>query len=161
MAGYGTDEGFAAWAAAAGHTVPAGTVAAARQRGSTYIDGAYGPRFAGTPTAGVDQEREWPRTGATDRFGTVLASTFIPQRVVHASYEAALQELREPGSLSVVGSTALRVKRERVDGAVEVEYHAPGSGSLAAEMTPVITTIEGLLAPLLRSSAGEPWPMVV
>lgn len=161
MAGYGTDDGFTAWAAAAGLSVPAGTVAAARQRGSVYVDGTYGPRFFGTPTGGVDQEREWPRTGATDRFGTVLASTFIPQRVVHASYEAALQELREPGSLSVVGSNASLVKRERVEGAVEVEYQSSGADTLAAEMTPVMTTIEGLLAPLLRSSVGEPWPMVV
>ncbi|TPN90206.1 DnaT-like ssDNA-binding protein, partial [Mesorhizobium sp. B1-1-5] len=86
MGGYGDDAGFAAYAAAAGYTVPAGTISAARQRGSAYIDGTYGMRFPGQPTGGIGQEREWPRTGAT-AFGAALASDLIPQRVIDASYE--------------------------------------------------------------------------
>lgn len=145
MAGYGDDGGFAAWAAAAGHTVPAGSVPAARQRGSAYIDAVYGERFTGTPTGGVDQERAWPRTGAS-AFGQALASDLTPQRVVNASYEAALIELRSPGSLTIVTDPAKRVKRQKVD-TIEREFFEPGEGTGSA--APVSSVIEGLLAPLL------------
>lgn len=159
MAGYGTNEAFAAWLTENGYSLPEGAPAPAvlRQRGSVYIDGTYGDRFVGAPTGGVDQERAWPRFGAVV-FGSALASDMTPARVVHAAYEAALQEAREPGSLSVVGSAAQRVKREKVDGAVEVEYQQSGAEEFAGAMTPVMTIIEGLLAPLLRPEAPSVMP---
>lgn len=156
MAGYGDDAGFTAYATAAGYTVPAGTIAAARQRGSTYIDGAFGSRFSGTPTGGIDQERAWPRTGAT-AFGTSLADNLIPTRVINASYEAALLELQSPGSLSAVISGTSLVKRERVEGAVEVEYAVSEKLDLYAAAMPVVTIIEGMLAPLLY----QPQPAIM
>ena len=69
MAGYGDDDGFQAFLTANGYTLPDGAPAAAvlRQRGSVYVDGTYSLRFSGSPTGGAAQEREWPRTGATDR----------------------------------------------------------------------------------------------
>lgn len=144
MAGYGTDAGFNAWAAAAGYAVPSGDIPSARQRGSSYIDAVYGDRFTGTPTAGIDQVRAWPRTGAT-AYGSALAVDLIPVRVVDASYEAALIELRAPGSLTVVTDPAKRVKRQKVD-TIEREFFEPGdTGSFA----PTSSIIEGLLAPLL------------
>ncbi|HEU5019681.1 MAG TPA: DnaT-like ssDNA-binding protein [Pseudolabrys sp.] len=149
MAGYGTDEGFATWAEAAGYDVPEGTVAAARQRGSVYVDGTYEDRWPGTPTGGVDQERSWPRTGATDRYGNVIDADTVPARVISASYEAALLELQSPGSLSIVGSNAGRVKRERVEGAVEVEYAASAGSDVVADNRVLSTVIDGILAPLL------------
>ena len=148
MAGYGTNEGFTAYATAAGYTVPAGDIGAARQRGSTYIDGTYGDRFSGVPTGGVEQERAWPRTGAT-AYGSALASDIIPLRVVNTSYEAALLELQSPGSLSAVVSGSSLVKREKVEGAVEVEYAVSDKTDLATAARPVVTVIDGLLAPLL------------
>ena len=72
-----------------------------------------------------------------------------PQRVIEASYHAAYAEAVSPGSLSVSGSAASRVKRERVEGAVEVEYQAGSSEFSAATLTPIFTAVEGLLAPLL------------
>ncbi|MRX33216.1 DnaT-like ssDNA-binding protein [Aminobacter sp. MDW-2] len=151
MAGYGTNEGFTAYAAAAGYAVPAGDIAAARQRGSTYIDGTYGARFSGLPTGGIEQERAWPRTGAT-AYGNALADGIIPLRVVNASYEAALLELQSPGSLSAVVSGSSLVKRERVEGAVEVEYAVSDKTDLATAARPVVTVIDGLLAPLLTAA---------
>lgn len=148
MAGYGTNEGFTAYATAAGYTVPAGDIGAARQRGSTYIDGTYGMRFSGVPTGGAEQERAWPRTGAT-AYGSTLASDVIPVRVVNASYEAALLELQAPGSLSAVVSGSSLVKREKVEGAVEVEYAVSDKTDLATAARPVVTVIDGMLAPLL------------
>jgi hypothetical protein len=54
MAGYGNDEGFATWLAENGHTLPDGAPlpAVLRQRGSVYIDGHYGMRFAGEKAGG-------------------------------------------------------------------------------------------------------------
>lgn len=86
MAGYGTNEGFTVYATAAGYTVPAGDIGAARQRGTTYVEGSCGLRFSGVPTRGAEQDRAWPRTGAS-AFGAGLASDLIPLRVVNACYE--------------------------------------------------------------------------
>jgi hypothetical protein len=46
MAGYGDDSGFTAYCTAAGYSVPTGSVPAARQRGSVYIDGLFLRRSA-------------------------------------------------------------------------------------------------------------------
>ncbi len=149
MAGYGSDEAFEAWATAAGHELPDGQLSAARQRGSTYIDALYGDRFTGAPTAGVDQDRAWPRTGAS-AYGSALASDLVPARVVNASYEAALIELRAPGSLTIVTDPAKRVKRQKVD-TIEREFFEPGD--IDGGGAPVSSVIEGLLAPLLAVEA--------
>ncbi|MER9829173.1 hypothetical protein NKJ51_12400 [Mesorhizobium sp. M0134] len=160
MAGYGDDAGFTAYAAAAGYTVPAGTIAAARQRGSAYIDGTYGMRFPGRPTGGLAQERAWPRTGATV-YGSTLASDLIPQRVIDASYEAAYLELVKPGSLSVSFDPSRKVKRQRVEG-IEREFFEPSdSGNIFAPDAPISTIIEGLLAPLIGPASGLPDILVV
>ena len=163
MAGYGTDEGFAAWLSANGYALPVGAPSAAvlRRRGSVYIDAAYGARFVGRPTDGFAQERQWPRTGAMVH-GQTIPDNVVPNAVVNASYEAAYQEAVSPGSLTAVGSTAARVKREKVEGAVEVEYQSTfGSKTLAEDMTPIITTIDGLLAPYLGPSGAIPGILVV
>ncbi|MER8505101.1 hypothetical protein NKH98_31120 [Mesorhizobium sp. M0833] len=155
MAGYGDDAGFTAYAAAAGHTVPAGTIAAARQRGSVYIDGTYDMRFQGVPTGGLAQERAWPRTGATV-YGSTLASDLIPQRVIDASYEAAYLELVKPGLLSISFDASKKVKRQKVEG-IEREFFEPGdSGNIFAPDAPVSTIIEGLPAPLIGPAYGLP-----
>lgn len=156
MEGYGTDEGFDEWLSANGYDLPeaAPDLAVLRLRGSSYIDATYGARFRGHPTGGVLQERAWPRVDVDG-----VPDNEVPQRVINASYEAALQEAREPESLSAFGSAAHRVKRERVEGAVDVSY-ADGSGNLAADMAVVFTGIEGLLQPFLRP-AYEPFIAVV
>lgn len=153
MAGYGDDAGFNAWLAANGHALTGSLSAAVlRERGSAYIDGQYGIRFSGVPTSGFAQERAWPRTGAC-AYGQAIADDVVPVAVINASYAAAWQEASEPGSLSAVGSAASAVKREKVEGAVEVEYQA-ASGSWSAEsLSPVLTVVEGLLAPFLRPAA--------
>jgi hypothetical protein len=158
MAGYGTDDGFTAWLAANGYTLPDGApaVAALRQRSSIYIDGTYGPRFSGSPANGAAQEREWPRTGATDRFGNAISG--IPNRVVEASYFAAYAEATSPGSLSVTVTPGKQVKRQKVD-TIEREFFE-GQGDAVSSARPVLTAVEGLLAPLL-SPAHSPAILVV
>ena len=147
MAVYGTDEGLTAWLAANGYTMPerATQPAILRQRGSSYVDGLYGPRFGGYPTAGFEQERAWPRSSAY--FGcSQIPTDLIPRAVIEASYAAAYYEAINPGGLSAAVTAAGAVKRERVEGAVDVEYF-PGSGSALENATVVLSSVEGLLAP--------------
>jgi hypothetical protein len=161
MAGYGTDANLKAYWDAAGYTYAADApFAALRQRGSAYIDAAYGLRFTGQPADGAEQERAWPRVGAS-AFGSALTTTTVPLRVVNASYEAAYIELKRPGSLSVVTDPAKRVKRQKVD-TIEREFFEPGkTTNIFAPDAPVSTIIEGLLAPLIGSPFGEPAIAVV
>jgi hypothetical protein len=162
MAGYGTDEDFSAWLSENGYAMPDGAPALAvlRQRGSIYVDGLYGMRFVGEKSGGWEQERAWPRTGAYAG-GSAIPGDVVPLPIIHASYEAALQEAREPESLSIIGSAAERVKREKVDGAVEVEYQAASASEFAGTIVPVMTVIEGMLAPFLRPVGGFPSILVV
>lgn len=154
MAGYGENAGFTAYAEAAGYVVPGGTTAphitAARQRGSMVID-RYEKHFSGRRTGGWQQERAWPRTGATTYYGEAIPDDVIPEAIINASYEAAFLELTNPGSLSPVVTGSSTVKREKV-GQLEVEYAASSSTSvtdMVALATPVVTVIEGLLWPFL------------
>lgn len=154
MAGYGENAGFTAYAEAAGYVVPDGATApqitAARQRGSMVID-RYEKHFSGRRTGGWQQERAWPRTGATTYYGEAIPDDVIPEAIINASYEAAFLELTNPGSLSPVVTGSSTVKREKV-GQLEVEYATSSSMSvddLVALATPVVTVIEGLLWPFL------------
>jgi hypothetical protein len=146
MAGYGSDQGFTDYTAAAGYTVPSGTVAAARQRGSVYIDGTYGWRFPGVPTDGLAQDRAWPRTGAIDWYGAAIDPSLIPVCVINASYEAAYLEMTKPGSLSVISSSAKTVAKLKA-GSVEIDY-AGSAGATVASSVPFSTLIEGMLMPV-------------
>lgn len=154
MAGYGNDQGFRDYATAAGYVIPDGTtdpqIAAARQRGALVVD-RFEPRFSGARTGGFQQERAWPRTGASTQWGEALPSDEVPVGIVNASYEAAWLELNDPGSLSPVVTPNSAVKREKV-GPLEIEYAVGSSGSAddAAQMsTPVVTVINGMIWPFL------------
>lgn len=160
MPGYGSDDGFTAYVAANGYTLPAGSIPAARARGSLYIDGAYHDRFPGRPTGGIDQERAWPRADAADRYGNEIPPGVVPTRVIEASYEAALLELTTPGSLSAVATASEQIKRLKA-GSVELEYADNASMSAVIGAIPMSTRIEGLLAPLIGPATPLPAILVV
>lgn len=162
MAGYGDDAGFADWLADNGYTLPVTAPAPAvlRNRGSSYVDGTYESRLPGYRTGGLAQERAWPRVGAY-AFGQPIGDSIIPDAVIKASYAAAWQEASSPGSLSVSGSEATRVKREKVEGAVEVEYQASSGEFSASSLVTLLTSVEGLLAPFLVPVVGLPVILVV
>ena len=153
MPGYGTDLGLAEYADARGLTVPSGNVTAARVRGSDYIDGMYGDRFPGVPAAGFAQERAWPRVGAADSYGGLIAADVIPERVVWASYEAALYEMANPAGLAPVVTPGQLVIREKV-GPLEVEYADAAATTGVVGSVPVLASVEGLLRPLLQPAYG-------
>jgi hypothetical protein len=150
MAGYGTNEGFTAYATAAGYVIPEGTtepqIAAARQRGSVYIDGTYGSRFPGVPTEGAMQDRAWPRTGATDIYGNTLPSDTVPQRVIDASFEATFLSLTNPAIFSGTYTPGTQKVLTEVKG---IKWEVIGNPSADGAMIPISSTIEGILAPLL------------
>lgn len=162
MAGYGDDNEFTTWLTDNGYTLPDGAPAPAvlRNRGAGYIDGTYGARFSGIPTGGFAQERAWPRTGAY-AYGQPIGDNVIPDAVIKASYAAAWQEVTAPGSLSASGSEASRVKREKVEGAVEVEYQASSGEFSASSLVTLLTSVEGLLAPFLTVVSTFPAILVV
>jgi hypothetical protein len=149
MAGYGDDAGFTAWLADNGYTLPAEAPAPAvlRNRGSQYIDAVYGSRFLGS-VVDATQERQWPREGAIVN-GKLLPSNVVPIAVINASYQAAWQEASNPGSLTVVGSASGAVVREKV-GSLEVQYANAQSDGTAVSITPLISIVDGMLAPFLK-----------
>nr|DAH62781.1 MAG TPA: Putative Head Tail Connector Protein [Caudoviricetes sp.] len=148
MAGYGTDEQFTQWLLDNGYIMPDGAPSPAvlRQRGSQYIDAVYGDQFIGR-IATFDQERAWPRIGASLR-GTAIPTDVVPQAVIYASFIAAYEDAINPGSLNVVGSVSGAVTREKV-GELEVQYAGPQPDG-AVSLTPLISTVDGMLAPYLR-----------
>lgn len=149
MAGYGTDQRFEDWLTENGHaTLDTGSLTPAmlRQRGSAYLDGTYEARLPGYRTGGLEQERAWPRTGATAS-RQAIPTDVVPLAWEHASYAAALYEAQNPGGLSVATSQSAVIKREKVD-VLEVEY-AVGSGDAVADATIRLSLVDGLVAPFL------------
>ncbi|WP_313534487.1 DnaT-like ssDNA-binding protein [Haematobacter sp.] len=138
--------------AANGYVLPdnAPTLSALREQASDYIDATYGVRFVGTPTGGIAQERAWPRSGAMV-YGQSLPDDIVPSAVVAATYYAAWASATG-SALFAVGSAAGQVTREKVD-VIEVQYAAT-SGEWIEGNTVRLTSVEGLLAPYLRSRVG-------
>jgi len=156
---YGSVAGADAYHTARGNGAWAGLTAAklsAIVRASAYIDGLgqrtrksgrVGTMFPGTKTGGRAQTMAWPRTGAIDIDGTEIDSDSVPNEVLNATYEAALREVVEPGSLSPDYVPSAQVKREKVD-VLEVEY-------FAADPRPVAVIITELLGPVMSGGYGE------
>lgn len=142
---------------------------AALIRASVYIDGRYRKLlasgvwqslFPGVKTEGRGQAREWPRTGAEDYEGHAIPSDQVPVEVEQATYEAALRELVEPGSLSPDFVAASTVKRQKV-GPIEEEFSVAAGADGAASVRPVISIIDEMIAPVLVARYALPAVFVV
>lgn len=153
---YGTVAGADAYALSIGNTawgaLTTETKQAALVRGSLYVD-SYNRRyldgdfkcwwqFIGGKTAGWAQEREWPRNGIPG-----LPDNVIPVQIEYATYEAAIREGTNPGSLSPDFDRATLVKSEKVD-VLQVTY-AVSDNATAGSLLPVIPAIESLLSAFL------------
>lgn len=133
---YGTTQGLEDYATATGRTIPVGAnLDAALYVASMYIDGTYWNDFCGEPAT---DDAAFPRKGQTD----------VPQRVINATYEAALMWLNDPASLSFSGSAGGQVVKEKVD-VIEVQYAAPQGDWSVANGTPKFSVIDGLLQPYI------------
>ncbi|RON88439.1 DnaT-like ssDNA-binding protein [Pseudomonas fluorescens] len=142
---------------------------AALLRASVYIDGRYRKLlasgvwqslFPGVKTEGRGQVREWSRTGAEDYEGHAIPSDQVPVEVEQATYEAALRELVEPGSLSPDFVAASTVKRQKV-GPIEEEFSVAAGADGAASVRPVISIIDEMIAPVLVARYTLPAVFVV
>lgn len=158
---YHDDRGNVAW------TNCSTSKEAALLRASGYVDamgrhelpnGTWASLFAGTKVGGRGQLREWPRKGAYDYQGNAIDETEVPIEVRYATYEAALREVSEPGSLSPDYVPSAMVKSQKA-GPWEEEYFAPPDG--AASVRPVVSIVMDLLAPVLLSRALGAAIMVV
>ncbi|AZR23488.1 DnaT-like ssDNA-binding protein [Xanthomonas vasicola] len=169
---YGTLAGADDYHLARGNTAWATGSEAARTaalvRGTDYIDGRYQvvlasgrwqSLFPGVRAAGRGQPNEWPRTGATDNAGAFIGPEEIPGEVERATYEAALRELARPGSLSPDFVASAQAIRKKV-GPIEVAYSEKGADG-GVPNRPVVTAIDEILGPLLRTPYVGPAVMVV
>ncbi len=85
-----------------------------------------------------------------------IPSDAIPLAVIYASFEAAFAEATNPGSLVGGGTSTTRVKRKKV-GELEVEYQAAtGTSQYGDDLTPILTTVYGLLKPYLVNDDRVP-----
>ncbi len=161
MAGYGTNEAFAAWLAGQGLTLPVGAVPAVlRQIGSDYMDAAYEPRLAcSRRTAGFAQERAFPRVGHVVG-GETLPDDMIPQAWINGSYRAAYLHATEEG-WALAGEDPNRIaKRERVEGAIDTEYFGPKDGQASGNAAPgfnVDPMIDGMVSLFLCPDQTGEW----
>lgn len=120
--------GGAAWSAP---TVKDTERTAALIRASRSLDGQYGDRFPGSPTGGRSQRLAWPRKDAYDNCQIPpekLPDDTVPWEIDQAAYAMALVELLTPGATSPNFTPSEVYKRERVEGAVEVERFGPNDG---------------------------------
>jgi hypothetical protein len=119
---------------------------------SEWLDAQYANSWIGTPTAGFEQVRQWPRTDATITKAPeyTFPDNAIPERVINATYEAAFRQATNQGSLTVDFSP-LKYKSARVEGAVAVEYNLLLNNSTESQIQ--ITTVQNLMSPLLTSGA--------
>ncbi len=116
---------------------------AALIRASAAIDAQYRSQFPGYKRNARSQAMEWPRIGAVDVNGYVIAIDAIPQEIINAVYEAALRELVEPGAMLPdveAGGNAKRIKA----GSVEIEKFTTGATSKAE-----FSLIDGILQPII------------
>ena len=121
---YGTVNGFNAYFEERA-TVPATNdddrIKAGLIKASEWLDAVYRRSFPGYKVGQREQEREWPRNGATDIYGYNVDPTVPPREIIYATYEAALRELASPGTLSM-DYTPPKYKQASVSGAVSVTY---------------------------------------
>lgn len=154
---HNTARGRSAWAASGNDEA----LEAAWLRGCEAVDFRYAARFYGVKAGGRDQDRQWPRKLSsgdeiTDRYGFTIAIDEVPNEVVIAAYEAAELERADPGSVNPVITPNRQVRSERVEGAVSREFFDRSDTKAAI---PVLTFIDELLYPLLRTRTGNITPV--
>jgi hypothetical protein len=147
---YHTSRGNGAWAGLSAAKLSALIRASAYVDGlaqKTFKSGRIGTLFPGTKTGGRAQVLAWPRSGATDIDGTEIDDDSVPVEVLNATYEAALREVVEAGSLSPDYVPSSQIKREKVD-VLETEY-------FQADPRPVVVIVRELLGPVMSGGAGD------
>ena len=126
-------------------THPHDTVLAKGLVASEWLDARFRDMFPGRKTNGRSQEREWPRTGASDEEGYAIDSLTVPVEVKHAAYEALRREAATPGILSK-DYTPNKYQRASVSGAVSVDYtNFNGAGETQIQLQIVYDILSRIL----------------
>jgi hypothetical protein len=153
---YGTETDFEDWLCMQGYSLSADAPSswALLARGTAYVDG-YETYWTGQRAGGIMQVLGWPRTGATMNCTIAIPNDAVPPAVVTATYRAAWLEGQTPGILT--GSAAApgqRVKREKVDGAVEVEYFDDGKSTAGGAVRFIDGAIDAALSGFICDATG-------
>lgn len=139
---------FMAYCAERGIALPSGDLEPALLVASEVLDFKFGAQFSGIKTGGRDQEREWPRIGATDIDGHEFTFDEIPREVRFATYELAAVEANSSGAI-IVNWTPNKYKRASVDGAVTAEWNAAIQSAWDAQ--PQFYKVDRIISPLLTA----------
>lgn len=127
---------------------------AALIRASSALDGVYSDKFGGVKTGGRQQLLSWPRICAMDYCANeVIPDDEVPTGIIHATYELALVELINPGTLAPSVTPGRVVKRQKVD-SIEREFFGSDNGVSAESMRPVLLAVEDALKCLISPSKG-------
>jgi len=158
--------GFTAYHEERGRTVP-GTwddakINASLLVASEWIDDTYGSSFIGEKVGGFLQEREWPRVNAVvpdPRYIYVIPTDEIPEKVIHAVYEATFRDATTPGSL-LVDYTPGKYNSVSIDGAVSVDYRNFTSAFETQTTYPIIDRLLKDLMDLRSTSSTYSSPLL-
>lgn len=117
----------------------------ALRRATLWLDATYRGRWPGYRLNARAQALDWPRKGVADNEGYAVDHLTIPAEVENATCEAALRELDAPGSLAPDYVAAEAVKTATA-GPVSVTFKDGGG---VGSVTPILITVDGLLATLI------------
>ncbi|WP_057464356.1 DnaT-like ssDNA-binding protein [Pseudovibrio sp. POLY-S9] len=95
--------------------------------GAVYVDGEYVARINGQLSS-YEQERAWPRVGATTCDGVAIPDDVTPQGWREASFEAAYLESKTPGILAPNEDRSV-VLTEKTIGPMTKKFKAVSDGS--------------------------------
>lgn len=148
------DYGNSSWAGAEG------LKSAAILRASLWVSSF--PSWDGEQTYGRgEQGLSHPRSGMTDCNEDDIADDAIANEVKLATFIVAVAELVTPNIMTPSVTAGRVIKKERVEGAVDIEYADLGKQGLVKAMRPVLTQVEDLLRCMATfGHANVPWPMV-
>lgn len=119
------------------------------RRATSWLSTAF--TWKGYRANGRDQALAFPRRDVEDAEGEAVSSDEIPAEIVHATCEAAVYELANPGGLSPAVTLTDRVRSEQV-GSLRVEYaNAPMT---AEAVRPVLLKVRELVSGLVAASSN-------
>lgn len=149
---YGEVEDCVTYATSRGLTfaaMPEDEAKSALIRATDAMDATYRQRLPGDKVDGRDQSLEWPRTGATDANGDTIEEDEVPDEWVRATFEMAVRERANPGSMMPDLERGGAIRSIRA-GSVGIDY---GNNASA---TTVFTKIDGMLSGLLGGVDDSP-----
>lgn len=108
-------------------------------------------RYRGTRTYELDQPLSWPRTDV-QIYGFDFPEDAIPENLISAQCQLVI-EVHNGVNLFPTQTPSTAVKREKVD-VIETEYFSASEMGGSLFFQPIISSVNSLLAPLLKTGFG-------